>query len=99
MDFTPDFSNPSVAPLHWIAAASLVLAACSTVPPLEYPPDHPANPAAPAAAEMRPLSTLATYQSFAGAARPDADASPNAGAGEASKTEKPSQGGAHEHHQ
>jgi hypothetical protein len=93
-----DFNRLSIAPMHWIAAASLVLVACSTVPPLEYPQDHPANPAAPAAAATPPLSTLAAYKSFAGAAKPETDASPNAGPGEASRTGQPSREDAHEHH-
>ncbi len=92
----PHFHKSSVGRTLWIAAAGLVLVACTTVPPLEYPPDHPANPAAPAADTTPPLSTLAAYKSFAGAAKPETDASPDAHPGEASKTEQPSQEGAHE---
>ena len=41
------FVKPSVAPIASILGASLVLAACATLPPPEYPSNHPANPAAP----------------------------------------------------
>ncbi len=97
MDFIkPEFNRPS--PMHWIAAASLVLVACSTAPPLEYPPDHPANPTASAAAAMPPLSTLTTYRSFADGGEARSDVAPNADQDAAPKAEQPSQEGAHEHH-
>jgi hypothetical protein len=93
-----DFNHSFAASTRWIAAASLVLTACTTVAPLEYPPDHPANPAAPAAAAEPPLTTLMAYKSFAGAAEPETDASPSAVPGEGSKTEQPNnEEGAHEH--
>ena len=90
-----DFIKRPAASARWIAAVSLTLAGCATVAPVEYPPDHPANPAAPAAAAAPSLSTLATYKSFNITAKPDA--SGNAGAGEAPKTDQPGQEGEHEH--
>ena len=99
MDFNrPDFNRPSVAPMHWIAAASLVLAACTTLPPLEYPPDHPANPTAPAAAAMPTSNTLTRYRSFADGAGARSDVAPNADQDATTQTEQPSQEGAHERH-
>ena len=94
-----DSVKRSAKQIYWIAGASLLLvAACTTVQPLEYPPDHPANPAASAGAEMPSLSTLATYKSFAGRAGPGTEPSPEAGQGTLLPTEQPSQEGAHEHH-
>jgi hypothetical protein len=93
-----DLIKRSAKRIHWIAGASLLLAACATVQPLEYPPDHPANPGAPVGAEMPSSSTLATYKSFAGRAGPGTDASPNADQGTAPQAEQPSKEGAHEHH-
>jgi hypothetical protein len=89
-----DLIKRSAKRIHWIAGASLLLTACATVQPLEYPPDHPANPGASAGAEIPSLSTLATYKSFAGRAGPGADADQ----GTAPQAEQPSQEGAHEHH-
>jgi hypothetical protein len=83
--------------IRWIAGASLVLAACTSVPPQEYPPDHPANPEAPGAAAMPTLSTLTTYRSLARGVAPEAGAAPNAGQSARPQPEQPSQEGAHEH--
>jgi len=83
--------------IYWIAGTSFLLAACATVPPPEYPPDHPANPAAPAGGEMRYLSTLATYRSFSGGAGPGTGASADENQGSAPQAEQPSREGPHEH--
>jgi hypothetical protein len=85
--------------IHLIAGASLVLAACATVQPLEYPPDHPANPGAPAGAETPPLSTLATYKPLAGSAGPVTHATPDADQGTAPQAEQTGKEGPHEHQQ
>lgn len=92
------FIKRSVAPIHWILGASLVLAACATVPPAEYPPDHPANPAAPAAAAMPTSNALTRYRSFADEALPETEPTPSAGQGTGPQPEQPNDEGAHEHH-
>jgi hypothetical protein len=83
--------------MYCIAGASLLLAACTTVQPLEYPPDHPANPAADAAAELPSLNTLATYKSLAGSAGPGTNATPNVNQDNPPQGEQPNQEGPHEH--
>ena len=90
--------KPTVAPICLIAGASLVLAACATLPHLEYPLDHPANPEAPASVAALPLSTLSTYKSFPSATTQANGAAPNADQGPVPQDEQPSEEGPHEHH-
>jgi len=48
-----DFIGRPAASMHWIAAASLILGACATVAPVEYPQDHPARKNVSEAAAQR----------------------------------------------
>ena len=91
-----DRKRLSIPPMHWIGSASLVLAACTTVKPLEYPPDHPASPTAPAATATPTANALMTYKSFAGGIELRGSAGPNAEESVAPPAEQPSQGSAHE---
>ncbi len=91
------FVKPAVALIHIIVGASLVLAACATLPPPEYPSSHPANPAAPDAVAMPTSTALRTYKPFSGADARESDVAPNAGQRPAPQAEQPSEEGAHEH--
>jgi hypothetical protein len=86
-----------VAPMHLIAGVSFVLAACATLPPPEYPSNHPASPEAPTAVAAPSLTTLRTYKSFSSAGTRDNDAAPHAGPGATPQAEESSGEAAHEH--
>lgn len=92
------FIKPSVATIHLLVGASLVLAACATLPPPEYPSTHPANPAAPAAVAMPTSTALRTYKSFSNTGARESDAASDAGQRPAPQAEQPSEEAAHEHH-
>ncbi len=91
------FVKPSVAPIHLFLGASLVLAACATLPPPEYPSTHPANPAAPGAAAAPTSSALRTYKSFSGAGARESDQASTPGESPAPPAEQPIEEGTHEH--
>jgi len=93
-----DLIKQRIGSMHWSAVASLVLAACATVSPLDYPQEHPANPAAPVAAAVPASSTLAAYKSFSGGAVLGTEATPSTGQSAEPQPQQPSQEGAHEHH-
>jgi hypothetical protein len=92
------FVKPSVAPIHLFLGASLMLAACATLPPPEYPSTHPANPTAPGAAAAPTSSALRTYKSFSGVGARESDAASTPGQSSAPQAEQPSEEGAHENH-
>lgn len=85
----------SISTIHLLVGASLVLAACATLPTPEYPSTHPANPAAQAAAAVPTLTSLTSYKAFAGTG--EDEAAPNAGQRPAPLVEQSGQGDAHEH--
>jgi hypothetical protein len=90
--------KPAVAPVHIAAGASLVLAACATLPTPEYPSTHPANPAAPAAIVMPTPSTLRTYNPFSGASARESAASSTAGQTSVPQAEQPGKEDTDAHH-
>lgn len=92
------FAKPSVAPMHLFLGASLVLAACATLPAPEYASTHPANPAAPGAAAAPTSSALRTYKSFSGVGARESDAASTPGQSPAPQAEQPSEEGTHEQH-
>jgi hypothetical protein len=92
------FIKLSVATINLFLAASLVLVACATLPPAEYPSTHPANPAAPAAVAMPTSTALRSYKSFSGAGPRESDAGSDAGQRPAPQAEQPSEEASREHH-
>jgi hypothetical protein len=92
----------AIKPALWIAGASLALAACTVVPPLEYASDHPANAAAAEAPEPHTPSPLATYKSFSMERKRQPETAPQGDSDGAKKIESgniesPGQESGHEH--
>lgn len=92
------FVKPAVAPVHIAAGASLVLAACATLPTPEYPSTHPANPAAPAAIVTPTSTALRTYKTFSGASAGESEASSTAGQTSVPQGEQPGKEDTDAHH-
>jgi hypothetical protein len=58
-----------------LSGGMLMLAACATIPPPDYPRDHPANPNAEAAAVEPPSTTLISYRPETAKSKGDAGSS------------------------